>query len=267
MLTYEKGLDINYFIHLDDNTLEELCYSDKYLYSLCPIIYKYKIHNLYPQLPLDEAIKVTKTYQLLYKLISASYSDLKKFADQTNNIDIIKWLLIPENRVNYITEDVSEKNQIKKLGYQIAYKKAIQNELKNYLDSGIYPTQHSIDLAMINGNSLNIEILYNYNLYPQQYAIELAATKGHFDSRLLYIGMRPSLEAVEEGVKNGFYMEGFIVFGLIPNQKIINQAALNDYGDVIVTLAEHNILPDRETIDQLDNQINVLEVLIYYDKY
>jgi hypothetical protein len=267
MLTYEKGLDINYFIHLDDDTLEELCYSDKYLYSLCPIIYKYKIHNLYPQLPLEEAIKVTKTYQLLYKLISASYSHLKKFADKTNNIDIIKWLLIPENRVNYITENVSEKNQINPRGHQIAHKKAIQNELKNYLDLGIYPTQRSINLAIINGNNFNIEILYNYNLYPQQYAIDLSAIKGHFDSRLLYKNIIPNLEAVEEGVKNGFFQGGYLAFGLIPHQKIINQAALNDYDNVITILAEHNILPDRETIDQLNNQINVMEVLIYYNIY
>jgi hypothetical protein len=264
MLTYEAGIDVDYFLTLDDDVLQELCFSNKYLYSICDTIYKIKINSLYPHLPLPKNVKPN----YLYYNISKSYDQLMNFAIKYNYKDIIDWIMLPQNHVNYLIEHQIDKTQFVLMGDAVKERRRIKNEIKTLLDLGFIPRQKSINQCLMNGYAFYIELLAQYHFYPTQEVINQATIQGRFDSRLLHYGLIPSHEAVNQGVINGHYYFNLPEYGLIPSQELINQAALNNYDMVIYMLGENYIFPDQDVINMLnDDQSDVLEALAEFGKY
>lgn len=246
--TYIKEIDIKIGIDIDDHKLVNLCRLNKYINSICPIIWEEKLKLLYPDLPIPNRNRAREEYFAIYH----SYVKLKEFADKYGYDDILDWLHLPENDINYLIEYKAKrgKDGIKNLGEAARYTMKQARKLDEYLEQGFEPEQKSVDICFLVGNELYAKILAEYGFLPSPGVIDDAIINGYYYPSLSNGGIFPSQNAINIAAKKGkIAIRNLFEYGIYPDQDAINITAENGYDDLIYYLGSANMFPDQRSID------------------
>lgn len=180
--TNNRDVDIKIFSYVDDEILNILCQANKYIKSISEEVWKEKIWNLYPELPLPFNIN----YHYFYYEIKASYQLLMHKAINQGYNKILDWIRLPENIINYYLE-----------GYYY-------NSVKSLLADSLIPNQKSINYAAECGYLEIINLLADYNIFPN---INFLLRKPYkrIVAKLLCSGKRPSQDKVNHAEQQKEY--------------------------------------------------------------
>lgn len=262
--TYIKEIDLQIFLDIEDNILTNLCLTNKYINSICPDIYRIKILDLYPNLPIPNDYDLKK----MYYQTKESYVQLLNFANKYHYQSIIDWINLPINKINYL---IDIKVEGKTIGKRNDEKILIHNQIIDYLIKGIIPQQRTINKIFIRGASRIVPYLLDKRLFPDQEAINIAAENGYYELSLVEYNLYPDQEAINIATENNKYLviNDLAKLGKIPDQDVINLALLDNKTDIIEALVLNGIYPDQEFVNLLigDQYEDMLQLLAEYNIY
>lgn len=116
-----KDIDIKILSYINDNILIQLCLVNKYTKSICHNIWREKITQLYPTIPLSKYHNISNLY-----INSPTYTDLKKISIRFKYQKILNWLNNPLREINLIVEDVLDKAKY------LSNVESLRNDYKKY---------------------------------------------------------------------------------------------------------------------------------------
>lgn len=176
-----EDVDLSILLRMDDQTLEEHCYTNDYVHQLClsPQLWKLKIEDLYPTFPFHHQLIPIEWKKLYYKLKYKDFTAIVVWAQKNEYSDILDWLSHQKDYLNYFkynfgkfldsSENQSGKTQVKII---INFLNFLYNN-KIFID--VYPEFRSTIK----------KILTNYALYvPQIKDIMKVYMKSIFDESL-----------------------------------------------------------------------------------
>lgn len=269
--TYIKEMDMKIYSEVLPETLLYLCQTNKYIKSICSIIWKIKINELYPHFPIPTDY-LDKLPELYFK-ISESYVQLEAFARSDillKDFKILDWLNFPINKVNYLVEfNPIQSVEFPTMGSRARARMQRSKELEEYFESGIYPTQKSINIAMSVGNDRVISRLINYGFFPNQESINIAMEKGYYCHKLSKYHLFPNQKSINIATEKGHYSEELHIYKIFPDQHSINIAAENGHDLLIYVLAGYGKYPDQYAINIASQKgyLEMIELLAQHNKF
>ena len=242
-----EEIDIKIYSCVPVDILFNLSQTNKYVGFICSNVWEIKINELYFDLPIPSEYK--NNLGLLFYKISKSYVQLKNFATKNKYEKILIWLDIPINKINYLLEFIVNRTNFPGLsfGKLVLYRQKTFEEVKTFLEQGIYPTQKSINICIENGNLDLIDLLIDYKLFPDEEAINIAVINGYYSHKLIINDLFPDQTSINIGFENCNYSKNFGYCGLFPDQEVINIGAENGYYPYVLYI--YNLFPEQESID------------------
>lgn len=154
----------------------------KEIYMSCSRVYKEKILEIYPLLPIPNNISTS----IFYYNVKYSYVELKQCVLSRQNKEMLDWLEIPKNKINLLLESSFMKTYLHDIDdIESNY---LFSSIENYFVNGLRPRQktvnmiiesHHIKTMSLNSKSLYlkiIDLLVKFNIFPSQECINQLTT-------------------------------------------------------------------------------------------
>ena len=153
---------MNIMSHIEDNTLKNLCKTDKYAKSICDDnnFWLLKINNKYNGFPINKDFnKAKELYDRIYSKNSKIPNILYILVNKTNRSewerDVLDW--VDERDIVDIAIEENKERIVELLAME-----------------GILPSQYGINLLARDNNLKLLKILSNYDIYPDEKGADLA---------------------------------------------------------------------------------------------
>lgn len=252
-LTNIPEIDTKILAELDGNILRAACQTDSYIKSLCYYVWKLKLWQLYPTIPIPD-ILTTNDIINLYFMLSQRVSDdelgfpglLFDIERKYNNLDILIWS---------INNDIANINNVINAASYFGNIKLLEWIRDNY---NILPKNTYADSAIENNKINVLDWMAKYGVYPTASGIMAAVEYGHYDSIVWVLNKGIELDPIllnAAAIKDDLKMLQLLINSVINrgmniNNNLVNVAIRASSDNVVEWLIhEYKIYPDIATIN------------------
>jgi hypothetical protein len=291
--TGNRDVDVLLFSYLHDNILKYFDQTNKYFNSLSHDMWTRKIINLYEDIPVKRDLHTKK----FYFNTRESYYHLKIYATSIDSNEILDWLKLSHNNVNFIVEKLNNGS------FHSLHEDNIIM-LKNYLDNGVYPKQKIIDKIRYNwliflfseydlfqnidlvfhkfGDSpayeLVIRKVLSKGMSPTQIMINLSVENYNLLNILSEYNHYPNIDHLIRFYQYRYdkFLKYLLKRGDSPSQSTVNIVLFKCQLDCLRILYEYGKFPDQKSINWLLKNVNrfnkftignMLDLLSDHEKY